>query len=103
MLRLMPTLAYCKLLIISLYGKLWSISFVMSTIALKWILGPTNMFVGVEVLKPKLWIIFFMYNTMQKRGVLQLALQLNFWVVEDTCNSHYLYVISANGHVAWIA
>jgi hypothetical protein len=65
---LMSTSTYCKLLIISLYGKLWSISFVMSTITLKWILGPTSMFVGVEVLKPKLWIIFFMYNTMQKRG-----------------------------------
>jgi hypothetical protein len=35
-------------------------------------------------------------------GVLQLALQLNFWVVEDTCNSLYLYAMSVNKQVAWI-
>jgi hypothetical protein len=28
---------------------------------------------------------------MTKRGVLQLVLQLNFWIVEDICNSLYLY------------
>jgi hypothetical protein len=39
-------------------------------------------------------------NTMKKKGVLQLALQLNFWVVEDTCNSLYLYVVNANEQVA---
>jgi len=36
---------------------------------------------------------------MKKRGVLQLALQLNFWIVEDICKSLYLYVISANEQV----
>jgi hypothetical protein len=39
-------------------------------------------------------------NTMRKRGVLQLALQLNFWVVDDICNSMYLYAMSVNGQVA---
>jgi hypothetical protein len=39
---------------------------------------------------------------MRKMGVLQLALSLNFWVAEDTCNSLYLYVVSANGQVAWV-
>jgi hypothetical protein len=39
---------------------------------------------------------------MRKKGVLQLALQFNFGVVEDTCNSLYLYVMNAfaNGQVA---
>jgi hypothetical protein len=41
-------------------------------------------------------------NTMKKKGVLQLALQLNFWVVEDTCNWLYLYVVNANEQVAWV-
>ncbi len=36
-------------------------------------------------------------------GVLQLALQLNFWVAKDTCNSLYLYVVSVNKQVAWVA
>jgi hypothetical protein len=40
---------------------------------------------------------------MRKMGVLQLALQLNFWVPKDTYNSMYLYAMSANGQVAWIA
>jgi len=35
-------------------------------------------------------------------GVLQLALQLNFWVVKGTCNSLYLYTMSVNRQVAWI-
>jgi hypothetical protein len=39
---------------------------------------------------------------MRKRGVLQLALQLNFWIVKDTCNSLYLYIGNANEQVAWI-
>jgi hypothetical protein len=34
--------------------------------------------------------------TMKKKGVLQLVLQLNFWIVEDTCNSLYLYVMNVN-------
>jgi hypothetical protein len=36
---------------------------------------------------------------MRTRGVLQLALQFNFWVAFDTCNSPYLYVVSAIGQV----
>jgi hypothetical protein len=36
---------------------------------------------------------------MKKKGVLQLALQLNFLVVKDTCNSLYLYIVSANGQI----
>jgi hypothetical protein len=36
-------------------------------------------------------------------GVLQLALQLKFWVVKDICNSLYLYTVNANGQIAWIA
>jgi hypothetical protein len=39
---------------------------------------------------------------MIKRGVLQLALQLNFWVVNDICNSLYLYAMSVNWQVAWV-
>jgi hypothetical protein len=39
---------------------------------------------------------------MGKNGVLQLALQLNVWIVEDTSNSLYLYVVSANKQVTWI-
>jgi hypothetical protein len=31
-----------------------------------------------------------------------LALQFNFGVIEDICNSLYLYNVSANGQVAWI-
>ncbi len=38
-------------------------------------------------------------STMKKKGVLQLALQLNFLVVKDTCNSLYLYIVSANGQI----
>jgi len=40
-------------------------------------------------------------NIMRKKGVLQLALQLNFWIVDNTCNSLYLYLVSDNGQVAW--
>jgi len=39
----------------------------------------------------------------EKRGVLQLALQLNFWVVEDICNSLYLYIVTIKEQVAWVA
>jgi hypothetical protein len=39
---------------------------------------------------------------MKERGVLQLALQLNFWVVLNTYNSLYLYAVSANRQVAWV-
>jgi hypothetical protein len=31
-----------------------------------------------------------------KKGVLQLALQLNFLITKDTCNSLYLYNVNAN-------
>jgi hypothetical protein len=37
---------------------------------------------------------------MKKKGVLQLALQLNFWVVKNICNSLYLYAMNVNGEVA---
>jgi len=40
--------------------------------------------------------------TINKKGVLQLALQLHFHIVKDTCNSLYLYVVNANGQVAWV-
>jgi hypothetical protein len=39
----------------------------------------------------------------EERGVLQLVLQFNFWIIEDICNSLYLYVMSASGQVAWVA
>jgi hypothetical protein len=39
---------------------------------------------------------------MKKRDVLQLVLQLNFIIVEDTYNSLYLYDVSANEQVAWV-
>jgi hypothetical protein len=39
---------------------------------------------------------------MRKRDVLQLTLQLNFWVALDTCNSLYLYAMSDNGQMAWV-
>ncbi len=41
-------------------------------------------------------------NIMRKKGVLQLALQLNFWVAKDICNSLYLYIMNANEQVAWV-
>jgi hypothetical protein len=41
--------------------------------------------------------------TMKIKGVLQLALQLNFWIVKNICNSLNLYVMSVNEQVAWIA
>jgi hypothetical protein len=39
----------------------------------------------------------------KKMGVLWLALQLNFWVALDTCNSLYFYAMSVNKQVAWVA
>jgi len=42
-------------------------------------------------------------SIMWERGVLELAFQLNFWVASDTCNSLYLYVMSAIGQVARVA
>ncbi len=32
----------------------------------------------------------------EKKGVLQLALQLDFWVAPNICNSLYLYVVNVN-------
>jgi hypothetical protein len=46
---------------------------------------------------------FYIFKHYEKKGVLQLALQFNFWVVKDICNSLYLYVMCANGQVAWVA
>jgi hypothetical protein len=37
---------------------------------------------------------------MRRKGALQLALQLNFLVIEDICNSLYLYAMNVNGQVA---
>jgi len=42
---------------------------------------------------------FYIFKHYEKKGVLQLALQFNFWVVEDICNSLYLYVVGVNGEV----
>jgi hypothetical protein len=39
----------------------------------------------------------------EKKKVLQLALQFNFWIAKDICNSLYLHTASANKQVAWIA
>jgi hypothetical protein len=39
---------------------------------------------------------------MRRKGALQLALQLNFLVIEDICNSLYLYAMNVNGQVAWV-
>jgi len=41
--------------------------------------------------------------TIRKKGVLKLALQLNFWITKDICNSLYLYAMNSNGQVAWVA
>jgi len=38
--------------------------------------------------------VWCMHQTIEKKGVLQLALQLNFWVAMTTCNSLYFYVVS---------
>jgi hypothetical protein len=32
----------------------------------------------------------------EKKGVLQLALKLKFWITTNTCNSLYLYAMSSN-------
>jgi len=39
---------------------------------------------------------------MRKRGVLQLTLQLNFWVAPDIHNSLYLYAMSDGGQMAGV-
>jgi hypothetical protein len=72
----------------------------------KMILGTFNVLQCVQVLQNYNWVQWRWMNVWrnhyEKKGVLQLALQLNFWVVEYTCNSFYLYTMSANGQVAWI-
>ncbi len=40
--------------------------------------------------------------TMTNKGVLQLTMQLNFWVVIIICNSLDFYVVSAIRQVAWV-
>jgi len=49
------------------------------------------------------YLLEFCDFIMKKKGVLQLALQLNFWIAKDICNSLYLYTVNANGQVAWVA
>jgi hypothetical protein len=44
-----------------------------------------------------------LFTLWKKMGVLQLALYLNFWVAPNTSNSLYLYIVSANEQVAWVA
>jgi hypothetical protein len=39
----------------------------------------------------------------EKKECFATSLVTHFWVVEDTCNSLYLYVVSVNGQVAWVA
>jgi hypothetical protein len=38
----------------------------------------------------------------KKRGVLQLALQINFWIAKSNYKSQYLYTMNVNGQVAWV-
>jgi hypothetical protein len=40
---------------------------------------------------------------MKRKGVLQLALQFNFWIAKDICNSLYLYIVSAHKQLVWVA
>ncbi len=47
-------------------------------------------------------IVHNQHHIMKKMGVLQLALQLNFWIAKDTYNTLYLYAMSANRQVTWI-
>jgi hypothetical protein len=42
-------------------------------------------------------------NILRKRGALQVALQFNFWVASDTCNSLYLYVVNVIEQVVRVA
>jgi len=54
----------------------------------------------INTIYPKIYELLINF-TIKKKGVLQLALQLNFWVV-NTYNSLYLYIMSANGQVVWV-
>jgi hypothetical protein len=48
-------------------------------------------------------LINYVAHTMRKMGVLQLALQLNFWIASDISNLPYLYAMNAIGQVARVA
>jgi len=54
----------------------------------------------VATLEEKVYPKIYHY---EQGGVLQLVLQINFWIAKDTCNSQYLYTMNVNGQVAWIA
>jgi hypothetical protein len=43
---------------------------------------------------------FVFINMMRKKGVLQVALQLNFLIAEDTSNSLYIYTMNAKRQIA---
>jgi hypothetical protein len=57
----------------------------------------------VCVAKVKTTSLFDEITHYEKKRCFALALQLNFWVTNDTFNSLYLYAMSSNGQVAWIA
>jgi hypothetical protein len=67
----------------------------------------SNVIVGLNVYTyyDITWILFitcfhcntWRNTTMRKKGVLQLALQLNFRVASNTCNSPYLYIVTDTG------
>jgi len=40
---------------------------------------------------------------MRKKNVLQLDLQLYFWIAMTTCNSLYFYIVSVIKQIAWVA
>ncbi len=50
---------------------------------------PNSILVNVNKLKP------YRYHY-EKKGVLQLALKLKFWIITNTCDSLYLYAMSSN-------
>ncbi len=56
-----------------------------------------------KVVKTAQFVFVASYRILWKRGVLQMALQLNFWITKVTCNSLYLYVASVNKQVAGVA
>jgi hypothetical protein len=45
----------------------------------------------------------FTQNSLWKKCVLQLTLQLNFWIAMTTCNAPYFYVVDAMKQIAWVA
>ncbi len=58
---------------------------------------------GYDDVKELHFIVRKILEHYEKKDVLQLALQLNFWIAKDTCNLLYLYVVSAHKQVAWVA